>query len=81
MAQPIERNEKITANTECGIGTGHVHTVVGTDRLFVQLTVGTTLVNKYIAAVDENKTWVRGHDVEKLQAALSAEVMAEPPKR
>ena len=76
MPQPIERNAKVTANTERGIGLGHVHTVVeATNAIFVQLKVGTKLLNRYFAAADENRTWIRGHDIEKLQAAMAAEAM------
>lgn len=73
MAQSIARNDRITVNTECGIGVGHVHTVVSADRVFVQVRVGTTLLNKYLALADENKTWIREHDVDKLKAVMAAE--------
>lgn len=77
MPGPIARHAPITANTECGIGVGHVHTVIGTDRFFVQVTVGTTLLNKYLNVGDEEKVWIRGHDVEKMQTIVNADLAAE----
>lgn len=75
MTSNIKKHDPVTALTECGIGKGHVHTIVSTNRFFVQLHIGATLLNKYLDTADEDKVWVRGHDVEKLEAVLATEAM------
>lgn len=81
----MKAGDKITVLLKNGkICVGKVHTLnmsesigAATRHHFAQVRDETgATYNAYLALADENKTWIGGHDKEKLAAALAAEAMA-----
>jgi len=69
----VKRHDMVTVDTSIGIGVGHVHTVVSSVRFFVQVHVGSTVINEYVHLEDEGKKWIRGRDIEKLKALIGSD--------
>ena len=76
----MKRGDLVTANTRGGIGVGNIHTTpCGALGHFAQVRITSfpqsTLLNVYLLPEDEGKTWIAGHDVEKLGALLVSEAL------
>lgn len=83
----MKQGDLVTARVLLGVGTQQVHTEIGTGKVhtpgrsateadFAQVWFDKQLFNVYLLPADENKTWVKGHDKEKLAALLAAEAMS-----